>query len=177
VIEFRRDSEAKKKLRRFRHWLDRDLVGKSVQYVADEIAGRLEDYEWALEKHGIQTVTGTLSDLLDPKVLGGGLVALVGGAAAVGEFWGAVAATGVLAGKATLSCASRLIDLHDAGRGPNAEVAFVHELKKKLGKYLEAAVFPLPANHDVLDRRAALSGCLSASVRRNSRCRCTAQTC
>ncbi len=59
----------KKSLRKVRGWLDLEMTNKSVQEITDLISARLESYDWALRKHGIQTVTGALSQLLDLTVL------------------------------------------------------------------------------------------------------------
>jgi hypothetical protein len=47
------------------------MVSKPTSYISDEIACRLDRYEWALKKHGIQTVTGTIATTLDSKFLAG----------------------------------------------------------------------------------------------------------
>jgi hypothetical protein len=56
VIEFRKDNDARRKYRKFIHWLDKEMVGKPVTFVEEEIASRFEAYEWALKKHGISTL-------------------------------------------------------------------------------------------------------------------------
>jgi len=71
VIEFRKDNENKQKYRRLLHWLDKDMVGKSRAFIQDDIAMKLEDYEWAIKKHGIKTVIGTIEETLDAKHLAG----------------------------------------------------------------------------------------------------------
>src|SRR5262249_21489713 len=66
VLEFRKDSEARNKYRRFIRWINLELRSSSPDEVKDLIATRLEDYEWALKKHGIKNTLGTLSCILDP---------------------------------------------------------------------------------------------------------------
>jgi len=135
IREFRRDVDAKQKLRRMRNWLDTEMVGKPISYVSDTIATRLDDYEWALKKHGIETVTGTISDLLDYRFLASA-GSIVGGLLAGGLWAGAgsglaeLTATGLVIAKTTVSLVNRRVDLADRKRGQGAEVAFVHELKK-----------------------------------------------
>ena len=130
VMELRRDTEARNKLRRMRHWLDTEFVGKPVSFVSDALSVRLENYEWALRKHGIDTVLGSFADLLDHRFLPAALAATAGLALAGGEFWAAVGATGMLAGRAVLSVTSRLVDLADKKRGNHSEVAFIHQIRK-----------------------------------------------
>lgn len=76
VSELRRDAGMLRKFRRLAHWLDAEMVGKSLTFVQDEIAIRLDDYEAAIKKHGLMTTVGTLEAVLDSK-------ALIGGSAAV----------------------------------------------------------------------------------------------
>lgn len=129
VLEFRKDKRAKSKLRKLRTWLDRDLTGKSIAQVTDAIGSRLEDYEWAVKKHGIKTVSGSISDLLDPRFLGAS-AAIVGGLWATGSGLAEIAGAGLIVGKVAISIVERLIDFSDSIHGRNSEVAFVHELKK-----------------------------------------------
>lgn len=130
VLEFRQDKVSLQNLRRFRHWLDSELIGKPLTFVQDEIAVRLERYESALKKHGVVTVTGIISDLLDEKfVLGlSGAVASIGVTA--DPFWAGIAGTALTVGRATLSVSRRLVDLKDRTSIQGAEVAFVHEAAK-----------------------------------------------
>lgn len=132
VFEFRKDTEARKKYRRLVHWLDKDMVGKPQSYIEDEISQRLDDYEWALRKLGVETVLGTIEDLLDGKFLMG--AAAAGGltAWAVQHWYGVLASGGLTIGKAGVSLAKRLLELKDVVRRTNPEIAYVHEIKRSL---------------------------------------------
>lgn len=130
VAEFRQDREAKQKLRRMRNWLSEIKSERSIAEVSDLLCTQLESYEWSLKKHGILTVAGTMSDLLDPKVLSATGAVAGGLALAGGAFWAAVGAAGLLAGKAIVSVTKSLVDLSDRKRTQGSEVAFVHEIKK-----------------------------------------------
>lgn len=130
VIELRSDSEAKLKLRKMRNWLDSNFVGKPISFVSDSVAIKLDDYEWTLKKHGIETAQGALSDLLDSKLWIAASPA-IGLMVANGADW-AAALTGiaVVAGKVSASVTKKWLDFEDRKRGQGSEVAFVHELKK-----------------------------------------------
>jgi hypothetical protein len=131
VLAFRADKESKWRFRRFVHWLDADYPGKSEQFIREAIELRLEDYEAALKKHGIRTLTGALGTVLDEKALV--IAAIAAGAAATlaaGPLLIAAGAILPLAGKAALEIVTSRLDLDDVKRGPNSEVAFIHELKK-----------------------------------------------
>jgi len=140
VLDFRNDQQARVKLRRMRHWLDSELEGRPISYVADALATRLDDYEWAPKKHGIETVTGSLSDLLDIRFLPAASAATAGLAVGGGPFWAAVGAASLAIGKVALSLTARLVDLRDRTRGNGSEVAFVHELKKLSGQKARSRV-------------------------------------
>ncbi len=133
IIEFRKDAEARVKYRRFARWVDAELRSKSPKEVEDLIATRLNDYEWALRKHGLKTLIGNLSCLLDPKFLGGTSATVTAAAVAGGGIWAALAGTSLAIGKVALTFGTAAIDSLDQRRQENYEVAYVHEVKKKLG--------------------------------------------
>jgi hypothetical protein len=130
VREVRADERARMSIRRFRTWLDKEFDGKPIAFVEDQIALRLDDYEWALRKHGITTITGALTDLLDFKFLPAATAATLGLAFAGGGAWAALAAGGIVAGKVAVSVTQRMVEWQDRKRVAGAEVAFIHELKK-----------------------------------------------
>ncbi len=67
VLELRNDKQSKDKYKRFIHWLDKEMIGKSQSFIEDDISIKLEDYEGALKKHGIKTVIGTVKEMLNSK--------------------------------------------------------------------------------------------------------------
>ena len=69
VIEFRKDKRSLQKYRRFLHWLDKDMIGKSFAFIEDDIAIKLEDYKSSLKKHGVKTIIGTIEEIIDGKYL------------------------------------------------------------------------------------------------------------
>ena len=130
VLEFRKDEEMRNKYKRFLHWLDKEMVGKTQAFVEDEIAIRLEDYEHALKKHGIKTVLGTIEEALDGRFLLGasgftGTLTLAGHPAL-----GILAGAGIVVGKVVIKIAQTMIDFDDVERGPNSEISWVYEVKK-----------------------------------------------
>ena len=130
VVEFRKDHAARQKFRRLRNWLSSDMVGKTVQQVTDETAVRLDEYNWSIQKHGIQTVTGAISDLLEPSFIAATGTAVAGFGYAGGAGLAELAAGGIALGRVVASITTRLIDLSDRKHGQGSEVAFIHELKK-----------------------------------------------
>ncbi|MCX5889368.1 MAG: hypothetical protein NTY36_07935 [Deltaproteobacteria bacterium] len=132
VMEFRKDLNARKKYRRMIHWLDTEMVGRPANFIADRIAIKLEDYEWALKKHGIEAVTGCLSRIIDPKFIAASSVAMGSFAFGWDKFIAAIGGLGLLAGQVAISITKAALDINDRRRGKDSEIAYVYEMKKKL---------------------------------------------
>ncbi|MGD0596611.1 MAG: hypothetical protein ABSA64_03690 [Sedimentisphaerales bacterium] len=134
VIEFRKDKISLKKYRRFLHWLDKEMIGKSQKFIEDDIAQKLEDYGSTLKKHGIKTVIGTIEEVLDGKYL-------LGTSGVIGSFslagypgLGILAGAGLMIGKMAVKLGNTWIDYDDTERGVNSEISWVYEVKEKLKK-------------------------------------------
>lgn len=69
VREIRRDRDSVRKLRRLMHWLERDMIGRDLTFIQDELAIRIEDYHAVLANHGLRTVIGSIASTLDSKAL------------------------------------------------------------------------------------------------------------
>jgi hypothetical protein len=130
VIEFRKDVDACRKYRRFLHWLDRDMVGKSLGYVQDEIADRLEDYRWALKKHGLKVITGTIEETLDGRYLVGASGAAASLSLAGYPTLGILAGAGLMLGKVVVKLAENRINYTDLKRGAESAICWVHEVER-----------------------------------------------
>jgi len=131
VKEFRLDTVARKAYRRFIHWLDKEMSGKPAVFVADEIATRLDRYTWALQKHGIETVTGVLDRTIKP--------ATIASASALGvtlqffmnqPIWSLLASGGLLLGSAALSLSKVALARKDIEMN-HTEIAYVHQVKTR----------------------------------------------
>ena len=133
VIYFRKDEENMQKYKRFLHWLDKDMVGKSRAFIEDDIALKLDDYQRSLKKHGIRTILGTIEEVLDGKYLLGAS-GVGGGFALAGQpVLGMLAAGLLIGGKVVVKLIQTKFDFEDVERGPNSEISWVYETKK-LGK-------------------------------------------
>ena len=132
VIEFRADKENRKKYRRFLHWLDKEMIGKSQDYIGNEIAIKLDDYQSALAKYGIKTIAGTIEESLDGKMF---LKAFAAGKAlnlAGYPNLGVVVGTGMVVGKIVIKLTQVMLGYDDMERGPNSEISWVYEAKRRL---------------------------------------------
>lgn len=129
VLEFRRDHSCFLKYKRLAHWLDANMPDFSLSYVRDELTIRLADYDIALKKHGVKTVLGTLTSLVDSRALLGGSAAIASLSYAIDREWALVAGGAILVGRAAVSVAKALIDGQEARAQNHPEVAFVAELR------------------------------------------------
>jgi len=127
VLEFRRDRQVAAKYRRLTHWLDSDMNGRSWAYIEDEIGLRLNDYRSAMRKHGIESVIGNLSTMVDSKVLLGGSAAVASLSYASDTTAAFVAGGAVVVAGTALSIAKTLLGLSEARRVAAGEIAFVIE--------------------------------------------------
>ena len=132
VLEFRKDSAARAKYRRLARWVDAELVSKAPAQVLDEIAIRLDDYDWALRKHGIHCAAGSLSCLLDPTFATLVSASTAAGMLASGSPWGALLGISLAVGKSLVSFATSYVDGKDDIRGNNFEVAYIHEVRRQV---------------------------------------------
>jgi len=129
IHEFRNDIEARRSYRRFIHWLDQEMIGRSSQFIVDELQARLGAYEWALRKHGIQTALGTLERTLSVRsLIGAGGAATALSALTAQPLWALLAGAGTMIGHAVVHVGSALLSRHDIVES-NSDVAFVHRTK------------------------------------------------
>jgi hypothetical protein len=131
ILDFREDKKAVKKYRNLGLWIDDALKASSLSHAIDLIEKKIEDYEWAIKKHGFKTVTGALSSILSSDTLvsiaaGGGIAAIIGG-----SLWASLVAGLIISGKISVWVCDRLIDLEDVKRGQHSEVALLYDAKKK----------------------------------------------
>ncbi len=73
LVEFRKDTEAMSKLRRFRLFAYENYKEKSQEFIEDDMLIRLEDYERAVRKWGFVTTTGAINVFLNSTLIAGGL--------------------------------------------------------------------------------------------------------
>ncbi len=132
VIELRKDKKSKEKYSKLIHWFDKEMVGKTQEFIKDEIHQKIESYEWTLRKHGIKTIRGVVGKLLDVNTLIKSAVSYgVVSAANIG-IDPILGATGYLMGKTALDITDMYINYKDIQIGPNSEIAYLYEIKNKL---------------------------------------------
>ncbi|MHB9139314.1 MAG: hypothetical protein ACYC4Q_07925 [Victivallaceae bacterium] len=106
-MDFRKDTHENWKLRSFHSWLQEGIRAESIDQAVNIIGKRLEEYQWALKKHGLQTFTGEIKTLLNLKnsgaLFGGTMVANYIG----GDVWAALTSVLSITGYVT----SRIIEI------------------------------------------------------------------
>ncbi len=131
VCEVRQDPQSVVALKRMLHWLDAEMAGKPVSFVADEIQLRQAQYEKAAKKHGIKLVRGAFGTFLDVKLWNSLLGTIVGGK--IDPNHGAL--IGFLAGIALQGCrvVFETLNLHFESKAKLLEdpVAYIHHVKNK----------------------------------------------
>jgi hypothetical protein len=130
ILAFRSDPEAVRKYRDLRLWLRSGLKAESAQHAADIIGQKIDDYRWAIKRHGLQTSLGafkTIFDWRESKLS----VAVTGIAAATGgPVWAGMAGGISIALQVGAWLAERRIDVKDTVRGPNREVAILYDVQE-----------------------------------------------
>jgi len=130
ILDFRKDTNAKRKYIRFLHWLDRDMISKSPAFIQDEISIRLEDYEKSLKKHGIKTIIGTVSEVLDGKYILGSSGITAGLSLSGHPVLGFLLGAGLLIGKVAVKISETKLSFDDNELGSNSEISWVYEVKQ-----------------------------------------------
>ena len=130
ILEFRSDNDAIRKYRALRLWLEHSLSAQSVEHARDLVASSIEDYEWAIRKHGLKTITGALSSIFSLK----GLLSFTAGAgvgvAMGGPIWSALTGAIFTIGRTSVWVAERMIERQDIERAPDAAVALICDAKQ-----------------------------------------------
>lgn len=129
ILDFRKDTNARRKYVLFLHWLDKDMISKSPAFIQDEISIRLEDYEKSLKKHGIKTVIGTVSEVLDGKYILGSSGIAAGLSLSGHPVLGSLVGAGLLIGKIAVKVSETALSFDDKELGINSEVSWVYEVK------------------------------------------------
>lgn len=95
IVEVRNDIDSRKKLQRLRVFLTKNYKNESRNFIEDDIAKGLDDYEVARKKHGFDTVVSSLSILLDAKNIHSAAAAGIGAAFLGGPIAGITSAAAI----------------------------------------------------------------------------------
>jgi hypothetical protein len=128
VLAFRQDPEAKRKFRDLHVWIT-SLNVESERQATDLIAQKIDDYRYAIKKHGLSTWIQGISSFVSL----GSLVPAAGGLAAsaahLSSAWGAALGGALAVAGASAWVAKRLLDRQDVARGEHREIAYLYDLQ------------------------------------------------
>jgi hypothetical protein len=130
IIELRRSPEAKIKLRRLRLFFFENYTGKPKSYVEDDLLRRLDDYEKARREFGFDTITSSISVLLDSQNLQASLVAGLAAALFGGPTAAISAGASVELGKFSLEVAKKRAQIRSLSDGH--ELAYIIAARRHL---------------------------------------------
>jgi hypothetical protein len=112
ITDFRKDSDARQKLRRLRLFAAETYSGKSRAYIEDDLSLRIQDYNEVVQRSGFETKQAALTMLLTSKPLGVAGVAL--GASLLSALFG-VPITGVPVALGISGGATALVEIGKIG--------------------------------------------------------------
>lgn len=120
VLEVRKDESSVKKIRRLRNWINSELNGKTRSEIAELLGQAIDDYIFALKKHGIMTTVGGITTVLSSSA---SIAEALSGEFAVQLSAGLVVSAGLIT-----YTASQLSDFFENKRAP---VAFIYEIQQQ----------------------------------------------
>lgn len=133
ILEFRQDVNETGKLRNLKLWLEHSFDAKSEQHATDIISQKIEDYIYAIKKHGVETTIGSLSSVVQFKSSVMTSAAAFGGIALGSPILGWLAGGAVLCYQVGIKVAEHKLSLEDIKRGKNREIAMIYDAQKIFG--------------------------------------------
>jgi hypothetical protein len=136
VLAFRADKEATRKYRDLRLWLRSGVSASTLSEAVDLIAQKVDDYTWAIRKHGLETRLGSFSSVLNWQSAGSAVVAASAAGAAGGPLWAALGGGLVLFSEISAYVVKRNLLARSISRGPHREVALLYDAQKRVEQFL-----------------------------------------
>lgn len=131
IVSFRSDPDASRKYRDLRLWLRAGLGAQSVGHATDLIGQKIDDYRWAIQKHGFQTSLGAMTELFDWKesrlaLAAAGVAGIFGG-----PMWAAIASGMTIVAKVGVSLCERKLASSEVRRGPDRAIAILYDAQER----------------------------------------------
>lgn len=105
IVEFRKDGESAKALQRMRVFLYETCQDKSRSYIENKINTELDNYHNAVNKHGFDLLTGSLTTLIDSHNIIAASATVVAGALIGGPLVGITSGVALEIGKFAIEVA------------------------------------------------------------------------
>ena len=139
ILDFRSDPEAVRKYRDLRLWLRAGLKADSIQHASDIVGQKIDDYRWAITRHGLQTSLGALKTVFDWRDSKMTLTAIGLAAATGGPVWAAMAGGLSIAIQVGAWLTECRLSEKDVGRGLNREVAILYDVQERFSEKHDVA--------------------------------------
>lgn len=121
VIAFKKDKQSVQKLHRFRNWVQTDMIKLDKNEIINVFEKACDEYNQALKKHGILTVIGALSLVLNSSA------SIIGN---IGSDMYQQLATGIsITTGLSVFTISQCYSFHET---KNAPIAYIYDVLKKL---------------------------------------------
>lgn len=131
VWEIRKDIESMRKLRKLRSWFSESMQSTSATHAQEIIESYIDDYKWAIEKHGLVTSIGVLKSVIkSDSILSASGAAIISNLVA-GETAAVITAGIILTSNAATEVASYLVNRREIDHGKKSEVAILFEINEK----------------------------------------------
>lgn len=130
ILELRKDSDSRRKLRNLRLFFHGNYAEKSVEYISDDLARRLDDYSSVRKRLGFEATVGSISALLDSKNLQGAAAAGIVSAVIGGPIGAISAAVLVELGGMALEFSKKCFEIREFENAH--ELAYLIHAKKRL---------------------------------------------
>jgi len=121
VLDLRRDKVSKDKLKRLKYWINLELKDKSREEIISTLDKMIDDYEFALKKHGVLTTIGGFTSILSSSST---VIEAI-----TKDFSGILSASFVVTAGIVTFTTAQIIDFLQAKRDP---VAFIYDVFKKI---------------------------------------------
>lgn len=120
VLEIRKDKSSIEKIKRFRYWVDLQLEGKSKNEIKEILDQSLDEYKFALKKHGVMTAIGGFTTVLSSAST---IISAV-----MNDFSGIISASFVVTAGITTYTSEQISSYIQTKREP---IAFIYDIMKK----------------------------------------------
>lgn len=134
ILEFRKDARATGKLRDLRLWLEHTFNAQSEQHATDIISQKIDDYQWAIKKHGLKTIIGSISSVFRVKNSVVAATAVAGAAFLSSPVYGMLLGGAVLVHQVGVKVAEHNLEAEDIKRGNNREIAMIYDAQRMFNK-------------------------------------------
>lgn len=135
IVDIRHDKRFREKARNFRLFLFENYADKSQQYIVESLEKKLDEYESACKKHGVNLVLSTLKTTLDSQ----SLLATLGVTATAILLGQPIVASGALATGVTIEIGKLVIGIVENRMSMRefkgqSDISYLFDIRQKMDK-------------------------------------------